>query len=131
MQVAIPKDLENPYAITVQTPAVDDQCGSITISQPMRYVIVNVNCMINPGILSDLCRELRVGHKAVVNELSRMRTDTNAQLATMRVETNQQLVTIQKEMATLVTRLTTTKVIRSHVRRTTNQSHARKQAVHT
>jgi hypothetical protein len=34
--------------------------------------MVNVNCMINPGILVDVCRELRSGHKAVVSEVHRM-----------------------------------------------------------
>jgi hypothetical protein len=86
MEVAIPKNIQDPYAITVQSSAVDDQCGSIAITQPMRYTVVNVNCIINPGILVDVCRELRTGHKAVVAEvhtlnqkLSKME-DTQAEL---------------------------------------------------
>jgi hypothetical protein len=54
MNVAIPKDIQDPYAITVQTCAVDDRCGSIAITQPMQYTVVTVNCMINPGILVDV-----------------------------------------------------------------------------
>jgi hypothetical protein len=72
MEQAIPKDLQNPYAITVQSSAVDDRCGSIAITQPMQYTVVNVNCLITPGILVDVCRELRSGHKAVVEEVHAM-----------------------------------------------------------
>lgn len=75
MQVAIPKDIQDPYAITVRTAAVDDQCGSIAITQPMQYTVVNVNCLINPGILVDVCRELRTGHKAVVSEVHAVRKE--------------------------------------------------------
>jgi hypothetical protein len=130
MAVAIPKNIQDPYAVTVQSCAVDDQCGSIAISQPMHYTVVNVNCMINPGILVDVCRELRTGHKAVVaevhsvrKELSLMKSvmiDTNEatreQLSAMKdkheeatqsnLQMQRQLSSIQNKMATLVTRLT-------------------------
>ena len=59
MEVAIPKDIKDPYAITVQSHAVDDQCGTIAITQPMQHTVVNVTCVINPGILIDACREVR------------------------------------------------------------------------
>jgi hypothetical protein len=115
MTVAIPKDLPDPYVVTVKASAVDDQCGSIAISQPLRYTVVNINCMINPGILVDVCRELRTGHRAVVSEvhamnrkndekhdeMNRKQDETNQQLA----ETNQQLAAMRNEMATLVARL--------------------------
>lgn len=115
MTVAIPKDIQDPYAITVQSSAIDDQCGSIAITQPMNYTVINVNCLINPGILVDVCRELRTGYRAVVNEvhsmnkqLSNMKDrhdETTVQLSTMRVETSTQLSLIQDKMAALVTRL--------------------------
>jgi vacuolar-type H+-ATPase subunit F/Vma7 len=72
MTVAIPKDIQHPYAITVQTDAVDDQCGSIAITQPMNYTVVNVHCLLDPGLLVDVCRELRAGHKAVVSQVHSM-----------------------------------------------------------
>ena len=75
MQVAIPNDLVDSYAITVQSAAIDDQCGSIVITQPMQYTVITVNCMINPGILVDVCRELRIGHKAVVDEVHSVRRE--------------------------------------------------------
>ena len=94
MEVAIPKDIQDPYVITVQSPAVDDKCGSIAISQPMHYTVVNVNCVINPGILVEVCRELRVGHKAVIQEMHLFKKEMAGQLSM-----------IQKEMAMLAARL--------------------------
>ena len=73
MEVAIPKDLQDPYTITVQSSALDDQCGTIAITQPMQSTVVHVHCLINPGILVDVCRELRAGHKAVVTEVHTMK----------------------------------------------------------
>ena len=115
MTVAIPKDLQDPYAITVQTPAIEDKCGSIVITQPMRLTVIHVNCLIDPGILVDVCRELRTGYRSVVSEVHAMNTQlvdmkekhdkTTKQLSTMRVETNTRLTIIQHEMAMLVTRL--------------------------
>ena len=90
MEVAIPKDIPDPYAITVQSSAVDDQCGSIAITQPTQYTVVNVQCMINPRILIDVCRELRMGHKAVVQEVHLM---------------GQQLSKMQQEMALMAARM--------------------------
>jgi hypothetical protein len=115
MEVAIPNDIQDPYAITVQSSAVDDRCGSIAITQPMRSTVIHVHCLINPGLLIDVCRELRVGHKAVVTEvhsirraMTHLKDDTNAQLSTVRGQlsvTNTQLSIIQKEMTVLVKEL--------------------------
>ena len=96
MQIAIPKDIQDPYAITVQSSAVDDQCGSIAITQPMHYTVVNVTCMINPGILIDVCRELRMGHKAVVQEVNQLKNDMNRQLSMMRDEMAQMATRLPK-----------------------------------
>ena len=90
MKVAVPKDIQDPYTITVQAPAVDDKCGSIAITQPMNYTVVNVICTINPGILVEVCRELRMGHKSVVEEVHKM---------------SQQLSMMKTEMALMATRL--------------------------
>jgi hypothetical protein len=69
MTAAIPPDVQNPYAITMKSPAIDDRCGTIAITQPMQYTIVNVNCMVDPGILVDVCRELRNAHRDVMSTL--------------------------------------------------------------
>jgi hypothetical protein len=104
MQLAIPKNIENPYAITVNSSAVDDQCGTIAITQPMNYTVVHINCMLDPGLLVEVCRELRTGHREVVQEFQSMKKqhdETNKrlleQLVTMRMESNQQLVTMRRE----------------------------------
>lgn len=127
---AIPPDIQDPYTVTVQSSAVDDQCGSLAITQPMQYTVVHIKCILNPRLLVEVCRELRIGHKAVVNELLNLRkettttrTDTNRQLSIIRNENTgmkdqlsiihkenngmkEQLSTIQTEMKLLVTRLT-------------------------
>ena len=97
LQLAIPPDIQDPYAVTVQSSAIDDRCGSIAITQPMRYTVIHINCLVNPGILVDVCRELRTGHQAIVAEVHSIRKE----LSTMREETNQKL----SLMTTLVTRL--------------------------
>lgn len=101
MQVAIPTDLQDPYAITVQSSAVDDQCGSIAITQPTCYTIINVTCVLNPQLLVEVCRELRSGHRVVVEEVHSIRKE----LSLMREETTRQLTINQNEMKALVTRL--------------------------
>lgn len=126
MEVAIPKDLQDPYAVTVQSSAMDDRCGSIAITQPTRCMVVHINCMISPGILVDVCRELRSGHRDVVSnvhamnkQLSQMKEETKKQLSHMKdrhdetlalmkekhEETNLHLSTLQTGMIALVTRL--------------------------
>ena len=98
MAVAIPTDLQNPYAITVQSSAVDDQCGSIAISQPMQHTIVHVHCSLDSGLLVDVCRELRAGHKAVVSEVHSMRMQHEQTSSELKKE----LATIRNDMKTLV-----------------------------
>jgi hypothetical protein len=112
MQVAIPNDIQDPYAVTVKTSAVDDRCGSIAITQPTKHTIINVNCIINPRLLVEVCRELRVGHKAVINEVHTMSNKMSGMSKQMSImeETNLILSTklsaIQVEMRTLMERLT-------------------------
>jgi len=118
MRGAIPHEIQDPYAITVQSAAVDERCGSIAITQPMGHTVVHITCTIDPGILVDVCRELRTGYRSVVVEVHSMKRDTTQQLLTMQQETNQTLSTMQQEanqklstmqqqfsqMATLVTK---------------------------
>ena len=100
MQIAIPKNIQNPYAITVQSSAVDDQCGTIAITQPLSHTVVTINCLIDPGILVEVCRELRTGHRAVAQELQSMKNqyeETNTRIIGQLLETNNQLVTMRLE----------------------------------
>jgi hypothetical protein len=109
MQIAIPKDIKNPYAITVKTSAVDDRCGTIAITQPMRYTIVHINCVLDPDILVDVCRELRSGYRAVVSEVHALKNkhdETKTQLCAVQG----QLAVIQTEMRMLVKTLMNTNV---------------------
>jgi hypothetical protein len=69
MTMAIPEDVKEPYTITTHSSAIDNQCGRIVIAQPMRYTVVNVNCMIDPKILVDVCRDLRIAHRDVVSKM--------------------------------------------------------------
>jgi len=86
IQSALPRDLTSPYAITVGTAAVDDHCGSMVVSQPTQQIVVNIQCVVDPGILSEVCRELRTGHRLLAQELS---------------QTNVRLTCLQRKMDVL------------------------------
>jgi hypothetical protein len=101
MEVAIPKNIQDPYSITVQASAVDDRCGSIAITQPMQYTVINVNCMINPGILVDVCRELRTGHRAVVAEVHSL----NQKMANMEDTHKKTSAELKDQLRVIVQRL--------------------------
>jgi len=73
IQTAIPRDLTDPYALTVGSDAMDDRCGSICITQPTHHTVIHLQCTIDPGILSEVCKELRQGHRNIVQELNTMR----------------------------------------------------------
>lgn len=79
MTVAIPKDLQDPYAITLRSSAVENRCGTIAITQPQCYTVIHVHCLVDPGLLADVCRDLRTAHQDVVSGLHSLRRD-NAQL---------------------------------------------------
>ena len=102
MEMAVPKNVQNPYVITVKSSAVDDRCGAIVISQPMQYTIVNVNCMIDPGLLVDVCRELRTGYKDVVREVHSMRKELS-NMTSIHEETKMQLIASMTALATTLT----------------------------
>ena len=78
IQTALPVDLTDPYALTVATDAVDDQCGSIVVTQPTHHCVVTVQCNIDPGILSSVCRELRTNHREITQEMSRNKSEMQA-----------------------------------------------------
>jgi hypothetical protein len=69
IQVAMP-EVQDPYSITVVTEAVDDTCGSIAITQPFQFTVVNITCTVDPKVIQKVCSELRTGHRAVVHELA-------------------------------------------------------------
>ena len=109
MTVAIPEDIQDPYTITTHSSAVDDKCGSIVITQPLCHTIVNVNCMIDPGILVDVCRDLRAAHRDVVSrmhtvstQLTKMQDETRSQLSDMKNTTRIQLDNMEAMVARLV-----------------------------
>ena len=111
MEIAIPKNIQNPYAITVQSSAVDDQCGKIAISQPMQYTVVNVHCLINPALLVDVCRELRDGHRKVVSEVQCVRTEVllaRKEVCSVKSEMNSQLAHMQEQLSHMATLFTQT-----------------------
>jgi hypothetical protein len=111
MEIAIPKNIQNPYAITVESSAVDDQCGKIAISQPMQYTVVNVQCEINPGLLIDVCRELREGHQKIVSEVQCVRKEVilaKNEVCSVRSDMNSQLATMQEQLSTMATLFTQT-----------------------
>jgi hypothetical protein len=107
MEVAIPKNIQDPYSITVQASAVDDQCGSIAITQPMQYTVINVNCMINPGILVDVCRELRTGHKAVAAEVHSL----NQEMSKMKDTHEKTSAELKDQLRVIVQRLPKTTAV--------------------
>ena len=69
-QDALPPDLTPPYVLTVSSKASNDECGAVTITQQTRHIVVHIRCSVDPGIMTDVCRELRAGYRAVVQELS-------------------------------------------------------------
>ena len=72
IQTALPVDLTDSYALTVASDAVDDKCGAIVVTQRTHHVVVNVQCNIDPGILNEVCRELRTGHREIKQELCKI-----------------------------------------------------------
>jgi hypothetical protein len=111
MEFAIPKNIQNPYAITVQSSAVDDKCGQIAISQPMQYTVVNVHCEINPSLLVDVCRELREGHRKVVSEVQCVRQEiilARNEVCSVKSDMNSQLAHMQEQLSTMATLFTQT-----------------------
>jgi hypothetical protein len=85
-QSALPPDLVSPYVLTVESQANEDKCGSIAITQETAHMIIHMNCRVDPGIMTEVCRELRIGHRSVVREMTRTKLDTDAKLASLHDE---------------------------------------------
>jgi hypothetical protein len=82
-QSALPPDLKSPYLLTEESKASDDQCGSISITQQSQHIVIHIKCEVDPGVMSEVCKELRVGYRSVVKELSRARCENRAQFEEM------------------------------------------------
>ena len=63
--------------------ASDDKCGSIGLTQREQHVVININCNVDPGVMIEVCRELRVGYRSVANEMLRNKTEIGAKLEEM------------------------------------------------
>lgn len=82
-QSALPPDLKSPYVLTVESNASDDKCGSIAITQRTQHVVIHINCSVDPGILSEVCRELRLGYRSVVRELSHTKSEMDKKFVSL------------------------------------------------
>jgi hypothetical protein len=69
IQTALPRNLTDPYALTVASDAVDDRCGTIAITQRTHHILVHLQCSVDPRIMSQVCGELRTGHRLIVQEM--------------------------------------------------------------
>jgi len=83
IQTALPPDLTDSYALTVASHAVDDQGGSIVISQKTQHLVVTIQCTVDPGILSAVCSELRTGHRLMTQELSKNKVEMTDSLTAL------------------------------------------------
>ena len=82
-QSALPADLESPYVLTVESNASQDTCGSIALTQRTQRIVVNINCSVDPDIMSEVCRELRQGYRSVVQELVQTKSEISTKLENM------------------------------------------------
>jgi hypothetical protein len=96
-QSALPMDLTTPYILTVESKASDDKCGSIGITQKTHHIIMNITANVDPGIMTEVCRELRVGYRSVVQELSH----TNTQLSTIDAKFSAKLSALDTKFSAL------------------------------
>ena len=97
IQTALPADLSDPYALTVASDAVDDRCGAIAVTQRTHHVVVNVQCTIDPGIMTEVCRELRTGCRELKQELCKNKTEMGNRFNAMA----DRFTSIQSELAIL------------------------------
>lgn len=100
-QTALPANLVHPYALTVSTESSDSTCGSILITQETVRIIVNIHCNVDPGILVDVCRELRSGHRTMVRELALTKSEMTKELGRTKMEMADQLGSLRSELSSL------------------------------
>jgi hypothetical protein len=82
-QSALPPDLKSPYIMTVESQAIDDKCGTVAIVQETQHFVININCSVDPGVMSVVVKELRIGYRSVVKELLQTKSEIAAQLEQM------------------------------------------------
>jgi hypothetical protein len=82
-QSALPADLKTPYVMTVESQASSDKCGSIAIVQETQHTVIHINLSVDPAVMSEVCRELRLGYRSVVTELSEAKAEITAKLEHM------------------------------------------------
>jgi hypothetical protein len=70
--------------MTVESQASDDKCGSIAIVQETQHTVIHINSSVNPGAMREVCRELRLGYRSVVKELTQTKSELGAQLQEMK-----------------------------------------------
>ena len=85
---------------------------NVEASQPLRNTVIHVHCKIVPGLLVDVCRELRSGYRAVVSELQSTRNEVRSvhtrlsDMAEIHEETKTQLLaSFRAEMTALAVRI--------------------------
>jgi hypothetical protein len=83
IQSALPANLKSPYVMTVESHAVNDKCGSIAIVQEAQHFVININCNVDPGVMSEVVNELRIGIRSVVKELWETKLAIGAKLDEM------------------------------------------------
>jgi len=97
-QSALPPDLTGEYVLTVESEAKDDQCGSIAITQRTQHIVVHMKCNVDPAVSgAEVCRELRVGYRSVVSELSRTKLELG-ELATRLEQVDKKFSALHQEM---------------------------------
>jgi hypothetical protein len=97
IQTAIPRDLNEAYTLTVASTAVDDQCGSIYITQRTQHTIIHLHCTVDPGILSQVCSELRKDNRQIVQELAKNAIALKV-VEQNSVEINAQLTSLKRDL---------------------------------
>jgi hypothetical protein len=97
-QSALPPDLTTPYVLTVDSNAIDDKCGRIALTQRTQHIVIDIKCKVDPGILTEVCRELRAGYRSVVQELSHTKSDMNAKLSTLHADMDHKISSLHDNM---------------------------------
>lgn len=88
-QSVLPNDIIDPYTLTVASDATDEVGGSIFITQPNKHVVVNINCNIDPGIMTQICRELRSSYRLIVRELHNSQRYMNEEISELKCMVNE------------------------------------------
>jgi hypothetical protein len=101
IQSALPPELTSPYVLTVDSNATDDKCGKIAITQHTQHIVMNINCNVDPGIMTDVCRELRIGYRSVVQELSLTKMEMDNRFSSIDQEMDKKFSSLHGEIRAL------------------------------